>query len=64
MKNRIREYLDRKHMSQRELAERLDVTEVTISRYVTGMREPKLKNALMIAKELGCTVEELFDIER
>ena len=58
--NKIGEYLDRRLMSQRELAELIGCTEVTMSRYVSGEREPKVSIALKIATALHADVYDLF----
>lgn len=51
-----------KGMTQRELAEKIDVSEVTISRYVTGIRVPKVTNIIAISKALNVPYERLLDI--
>ena len=63
MKNRIKEALEFNRMSQHDLAERIGVTETSISRYVNGSRAPKAPVAIRIAKALGTTVEYLFSEE-
>ena len=54
--NRIKELLDLRGMTQRQLAEKIGVTEVTISRYVKGIRTPRATIAQEIAKALGSDV--------
>lgn len=48
-----------KGISQKELAERLNVTPAMISQYETGTRTPKYSTIERIAKALGC---KTFDI--
>ena len=60
MKNKIAEYLERRGMSQRELAELTFCTEVTMSRYVSGEREPKVSTAIRIARALKADVYDVF----
>ena len=60
MKVRIAETLEKKGMTQRELAEVVGMTEVTISRYVNGERIPKISDALTLAKALNVEVTDLF----
>ena len=60
MKN-IKDILDEKGMSQRELADKVGITEVSLSRYINGNRVPKAPIALNIARVLGVDVNELFD---
>ena len=55
----LKEKLEEKDMSQRELAEKTGMTEVSISRYVSDVRSPNLKALMKIADALGCTIDEL-----
>jgi transcriptional regulator with XRE-family HTH domain len=48
-------------MSQRELADKVGITEVTLSRYINGNRVPKAPTAMCIARALGVDVEEIFE---
>lgn len=48
-----------KGLTQRELANRVGVTEVSMSRYVNGARVPKGPIVVNIAKELGVSVDYL-----
>ena len=48
-----------KGLTQRELANRVGVTEVSMSRYVNGARVPKGPIVVNIAKALGVSVEYL-----
>lgn len=52
----LRTALDRSGMTQRQLADRLGVTEVTISRYVRGDRRPRCNILYDISKALGVPV--------
>ena len=63
MKNRIREYIERRKMTQRELAEEVGVTEVTMSRYCDGKREPSISTAIKISNALRTSVYVLWEIE-
>lgn len=47
-------------ISQRELAARTGITEVTISRYINGARIPKATDLLVIARALNCDIESLM----
>lgn len=60
MKNKIADYLNRRDMSQRELAERVMCTEVSMSRYISGAREPKVSIAIRIAKVLRADIYDVF----
>ena len=58
---RIRQRLDELHMTQRELAEMIDTTEVSISRYVCDTRTPNAIRLWKIAKALKVPMEYFFE---
>lgn len=60
MRNRIKDFLKERNLTQRDLSEEIGITEVSISRYITGERIPSVAVAIKIANLLGCTVDELF----
>lgn len=60
---RISELLNKKEMTQRELAKRAGVTEVSMSRYISGERVPKALYLSNIAHILGTTTEYLLGKE-
>ena len=57
----IKEILEAKGMSQRELAEKAGITEVTMSRYINGNRVPKAPVAMCIARVLGVDISEIVE---
>lgn len=57
---RIKEQLEKNKMSQRELAEKTGITEVTISRYVSAQRVPKATEIKKIADALNCSCDYLI----
>lgn len=57
---RIKEILDKKGMSQQELAEKIGVTSVTISNIVQGKHSPKLAILNKIADAFCINIQELF----
>lgn len=60
---RISEALEKKKMSQKELALIIDVSEGVISRYISGARDPKPETIANIATALGTTSDFLLGIE-
>lgn len=56
----IGKYLESKGIKQRELADAIGTTEVSVSRWVNGDRVPKATTAIQIAKVLDCKVEDLY----
>ena len=61
--SRITETLQKRKMTQKELAERIGVTEAVMSRYVSGNREPKPDMLANIATALHTTSDFLLGIE-
>ena len=57
---RVLGLLNERGMTQHELAEAIDVTEVTISRYMTRRREPKATTVMKIAEFFGVTTDYLL----
>lgn len=47
-------------ITQKELADQLDLSITAISQYETGKREPKFETLKKIAKIFDCTVDELI----
>lgn len=60
---RISDLLDQQGLSQRELADRVGVTEVSMSRYIKGERTPKGPTIANIAKVLHTTSDYLLGHE-
>lgn len=60
---RISEALQKRGMTQKELANRIGVTESVISRYISGDREPKPDILANIATALHTTSDFLLGIE-
>lgn len=52
-------YLKKYGMMQKELAEKIGVNEVTMSKWMSGVRPPSLFAVYKIAKALNCTVDDL-----
>lgn len=63
-KNNIGEFLEKKGITQRELADLIGTTEVSVSRYVNSDRIPKATTCIQIAKVLDCKVEELYTLQK
>jgi len=58
--DRLKEMMDKRGMSQRELAEAIDKTEVSVSRYINGQRVPKATVLLKMAQALNCQADYLI----
>ena len=60
MKNKIKEYRDKKSLSQGKLADLCNVSRQTINAIENNKYDPTLQLAFNLAKNLGVTVDELF----
>lgn len=60
---RLQLLLKKRNISQKDLSEMIDSTEATISRYISGAREPKAEVLADIAKVLNTTSDYLLGIE-
>lgn len=57
---RIKIMLAMKNLSQKELAEAINVTQSTISNYCSNTREPDLHTCIAIANVLGVSLDEFL----
>ncbi len=57
----IKELRKTKKMTQRDLADRFNVSNVTVSRWETGTQTPSLETVLLLAKFFGCTIDDLVE---
>ena len=53
--------LKQRHMTQHELAARIGVHDPTMSKWMTGQRQPSAYALLRISRELGVTMESLME---
>lgn len=58
--DRLKEMMDKRGMSQRDLAEKIEKTEASVSRYVNGQRVPKATILLKMAQALNCQADYLI----
>ncbi|MBR4607563.1 MAG: helix-turn-helix transcriptional regulator [Lachnospiraceae bacterium] len=63
VKNNIRELRKERNLYQKDVAFGIQSDPMTISRYETGEREPRLDMALRLAAFLGVTMDDLFQLE-
>ncbi len=61
LNTKIKEYREKKSMSQNELAKLVGVRRETIVHLENGRYNPSLKLAMDIAKVFDTTVEDLFE---
>ena len=60
----FKELIDKRGLTQRAVAERINTTETTISRYVSGDRTPNIETAVELASVLGVTLDVLVGADR
>jgi transcriptional regulator with XRE-family HTH domain len=60
----LREARERALMTQRELAERADITPSTVNRLETGVQAGRISTIRKITAALGVSADELIDWER
>ena len=58
---RLKVLRKQKHMSQLSLAMKLNTTQMSISRYETGKREPNLKTLILIADFFDVSIDYLLE---
>ena len=60
-KNKLKEYREKKGLSQEKLADQAGVTRQTIISIEGGRYVPSLELAIKFSKLFRCKIEELFD---
>ena len=58
---RLKETLKEKGVTGKELAQRLEMTETSISRMLNGLQYPKIETLLNIANALNVDIRDLFN---
>ena len=62
-KNRIRVILAERQVTNRALADKLDVSEMTISRWVTNRFQPSMSQFVEISKILNVDIKDLIEVD-
>jgi putative transcriptional regulator len=58
--NNMKLIREQKQLTQKQLAEKLNVSRSWLEKVENGKVEPSLKLALRIAAVLGCSIEDIF----
>jgi len=61
--NKIKGYREKNRMTQKDIAEILEVEPGTVSKYESGMIEPNISSLKLLAETFGITVDELINDE-
>ena len=62
-RNRIRVVLSDQEVTNRALADKLEVSEMTVSRWVTNKIQPSMSQFIEISKILNVDIKELIEID-
>ena len=62
LRSRLKDYRQAAGLTQAELAEQVEVSRKTINTVENGVFVPSTVLALKLARCLGCTVEDLFQL--
>lgn len=57
----LKQLIEAKSTTQRELSKRTGIAEVTINGWVAGKYVPRLDNALLLCRELGVSLKTLAE---
>ncbi len=60
MKNHVREYRERRKLTQKELGERVGVSRQAVNAIETGKFDPSIWLAYNLAQLFNVTIEDLF----
>ncbi|MBQ7514718.1 MAG: helix-turn-helix domain-containing protein [Schwartzia sp.] len=63
MKNRIREFRERRDLTTDEVAKILGVDRSAVVKWETGANLPRLDKAIALAKLLRCSMDEMLGME-
>lgn len=59
----LKKLIDKRGLTQRALADRINTTETTVSRYVSGDRTPNIETAVQLASVLNVDLDTLVGVE-
>ncbi len=60
MKSKINVMIAISEMSKKEVAEKLGVSQVVLSRWINNHNKPSLESAFKLAEILNCKVDDLY----
>ena len=57
----IKSIREKRGLSQKNISEKMNVTQGCVSQWEAGMSKPSADKLPLLAKILGCTIDELFE---
>ena len=60
VKHRVKQLREERGITQKDLAERIKISEFHMNRIENGKRGLNVKLAIQIAEELGVTIDDIF----
>lgn len=63
MKSKINVWIAINEVSKKEVAEKLGVSQVVLSRWINNHNKPSLEKAFQLAGILNCKVDDLYERE-
>lgn len=63
MNNNINVWIAKSRMSKKEVAMKLGVSQIALSRWINGHSMPSLLKAMKLARILDCKVDDLYKLE-
>lgn len=63
VKMRIKELCEAKGLTQRYLADQLNIDNSTVNKWIVGENIPRADKLPKLARLLSCTIDELFEKE-
>lgn len=60
---KIKELREKKGLTQLELAKKLGISDITISKYERYVQTPSIERAMQLADALECSLDDLVDMQ-
>ncbi|WP_156290802.1 helix-turn-helix transcriptional regulator [Oceanobacillus salinisoli] len=60
MKSNINVWIAKSEMSKKEVAEKMEVSQTVLSRWINNKSKPSLEKAFKLAEILDCKVDDLY----
>lgn len=64
MKNNIEYWITKSGYKKKFIADKMNVSQTVLSRWINNHSMPSLKNAFKLAELLECKVDDLYELEK